>query len=187
MIIAIRGLIGSGKTSLASYLEEEYDFKIITCDQIVSDLYDHDEKMQQAVLELLGLKVIDRQKIGEIVFKDAGKLKNLEAIIHPLIESECKKQLEIDRDIVFDCQIIEKLDIEYDFAIITTCNYETLKKRVMTRDNRSSDSFNAILNNQSNTYLLEKRSYVIDTTFDYQEDIEKIIRSFNASENWQNS
>ena len=33
MIIALRGMIGTGKTTVANYLKDEYDFKIINCDK----------------------------------------------------------------------------------------------------------------------------------------------------------
>ena len=186
MILALRGLIGTGKTTVANYLKEEYDFVIVNCDDIVANLYEKNEDMKNEIKTALEIDEVNKKNLASVVFENEEKLQLLESIILPFVEKECQNIIENNENVVLDCQTIDKTNIEYDFSIITTCERETIIDRVQERDGRTREEIEKIIKIQNKPYLLTTRSYAIHTEDDYEIDIEKIIRSFNESKNWEN-
>lgn len=89
LIIGILGGIGSGKSTVASELSK-LDCKVIDADKIAHNALDKKDVKQQ-IINLFGQEIlgpsgrIDRRKLSDIVFADAGKLSSLNRIIHPLV------------------------------------------------------------------------------------------------------
>ena len=185
MIIAVKGLIGSGKSTISNYLVENYEFSLINCDKIVHEIYENDENIKKKICDTFDLEVFDRKILGSIVFSNVSKLQELEAIVHPILEKTCQKIINNNENVVIDCQIIDKLDIEYDLGLIAVASENTIINRVQARDGRSEAEIKDILKHQSRIHLLSVRSYAIDTEVDYKQTIDKVIRSYNASKNWE--
>lgn len=88
-IIGILGGIGSGKSTVACELCK-LGCKVIDADKIAQKALDR-KGIRQKITRLFGQAVldasgrIDRRKLGDIVFADAGKLSSLSRIIHPLV------------------------------------------------------------------------------------------------------
>ena len=123
----------------------------------------------------------------KIVFNNKELLTGLKEIFFPFVAKKCQNIIKNNENVVLDCQTIDKTNIEYDFSIITTCYIETIIERVQERDGRTREDIEKIIQIQDKPYHLTTRSYAIDTEYDYKTDIEKIIRSFNESKNWENS
>jgi dephospho-CoA kinase len=185
MIIAVKGLIGSGKSTISNYLVEKYEFTLVNCDKIVHELYENDENIRKEICDTFKLEVFDRQELGKIVFADPVELSKLESIVHPILKETCNKLIENNENIVIDCQIIDKLGIEYDLGLIAVASEATIVKRVMARDNRNEEQILDILKHQTRVHFLKVRSYAIDTEVEYEDMIDKVIRSYNASKNWK--
>lgn len=91
LIVALTGGIGSGK-SLAGEFFAELGAIVIDSDQLARDVIERgtpgfDEVLAAFGDEILSSGLIDRKKLGEIVFSDESKRKQLEAIVHPLIRT----------------------------------------------------------------------------------------------------
>ncbi len=103
MIIGLTGGIASGKTTTAKILEKQGAY-IIDADQISRKIMKKGEEGWQQVVVLFGQEILDeaqeikRSRLGEIVFADKEKLKKLEAITHPLILKEIRKDLKKNRE-----------------------------------------------------------------------------------------
>lgn len=102
-IIGITGGVGSGKSRVLSYLEEKYGAVICQADHVAWDLQKPGEKCYQAIVEYFGTcilnadKTINRKKLGEFVFGNETPLSVLNAIMHPAVNEEIRKRIEIGK------------------------------------------------------------------------------------------
>ena len=109
LMIGITGGIGTGKTKVLTYLEDNYRCKIIQADVIANMLKKQGEICYEPTVALLGTEIlnddgsIDNKKMGEIIFSSPVLLKKINDIIHPAVKSrllaiyeEEKRKKEID-------------------------------------------------------------------------------------------
>lgn len=91
VLLGITGNIASGKTTVGHMLLELGAARYIDADQVVHQLYEPGQPIYAGVVAAFGEEiltpegVIDRRKLGNIVFNDAGALRRLEAIVHPAV------------------------------------------------------------------------------------------------------
>jgi dephospho-CoA kinase len=91
--VAITGGIGAGKSE-ALYAFRKAGAATVSSDEIVHHLLRNDEDVKQELVRELGEGVlddegvVDRKRVGEIVFSDRGKLDFLERLLHPLVTVE---------------------------------------------------------------------------------------------------
>ena len=191
MIIAIKGIMGSGKTTISRMISEKYGYRIINCDHECHKLYENDKDLISRINEKFDLSgdIVDRKKLSKVVFNDKQKLLELEEIVHPILRSTIQNLLDTDDKVLLDCQVIDKLELNYDFAILVTADRNVITKRILDRDNRSLVDINNIIDLQARHYVLDKRTYTLDTTnIELVEDkIQKILRSFDDCQNWEDS
>lgn len=97
MKIAITGGIGSGKSTVASYLKEK-GFPVFSCDEIYEELL-QDDKFLKLLTEPFGREIIkdgklDRKALAGIVFGDRKALERLNTVAHPPIIREALHRAE---------------------------------------------------------------------------------------------
>lgn len=98
-IIGITGGIGSGKSTVLAYMEEQYHAYILQTDQIAHKLQEPDQICYEKIKNLFGKDIlqedgrIDRVKLGNLVFSDREKLNLLNQIIHPEVKTYVKKEI----------------------------------------------------------------------------------------------
>ncbi len=91
--VAITGGIGAGKSE-ALFAFQKAGAATVSSDEIVHHLLRTDLDVKQAIVRELGEGVldgdgvIDRKRVGEIVFGDRAKLDYLEQLLHPLVAAE---------------------------------------------------------------------------------------------------
>ena len=88
-MIAITGLIGSGKSFVADVVRQA-GFEVLDADKLAHELYECDEPLRKKVIEKFG--TVDRKELAKIVFSDAQKLELLESIVHPVLQKEILKR-----------------------------------------------------------------------------------------------
>lgn len=115
-VIAITGIIGSGKSTLSDLLRKR-GYLVLDCDQGSRLCMRQGTQGYQSIVEafsnqILDLKGdIDRQKLGAIVFADPLQRKRLEAIQHPFIlkwiQEECQASkaslIFVEVPLLFEC------------------------------------------------------------------------------------
>jgi dephospho-CoA kinase len=80
--VAVTGGIGAGKSeALQSFAR--HGAAVISSDEIVHDLIEHDEDVRAALIERLG--TTDRGDIAAVVFADRTELDWLERLLHPRV------------------------------------------------------------------------------------------------------
>ncbi|GAA7359299.1 dephospho-CoA kinase [Helicobacter pylori] len=98
--IALTGGIGTGKSTTIKILESQ-GYQILDADKIAHQLLQEHrfEIAQHFGSDILEKDILNRKKLGAIVFQKANKLKWLEDFLHPLIR-ECmlKKACELEKN-----------------------------------------------------------------------------------------
>ncbi len=169
-IIGLTGGIGSGKTTVAKL------FKKLGVSIYVSD--DEAKKITNKPEILLKIKsvfgdfvfdkeVLNRKRLGEIVFKNPNKLSELNAIIHPEVKKDFDKWLIMHSDEKFIIKesaiLIETGEYKNCEAVICiTASLENRIKRLKKRDNLSEKEIIMRINSQiSDEERLNKSIYII--------------------------
>jgi dephospho-CoA kinase len=97
-VVGLTGGIGSGKSTVLALLEQRGAI-VIDADAIVHALQRAGEPVFDAMVEAFGPDIVgpdgelDRPKVASIVFSDAEKLKQLNAIVHPAVGNEVLRLL----------------------------------------------------------------------------------------------
>lgn len=94
--VAVTGGLSCGKSSVCQILKELGSY-VVSADEVVHLLLSPETKTGQKVIELLGSDVLvngrlDRSQIARKVFGNPELLRALEAIMHPAVIEEVKKQ-----------------------------------------------------------------------------------------------
>ena len=149
-MIGITGSIGSGKSTVGRFLEEE-GIPVIDSDRVVHDLFETNTEVKEAIRARFGNAVmatengaekVDRKKLGNIVFSDPASRKALEAIVHPATIKACRERIEekSDNDVVavlVPLLFEAGLEKQYDAIWTVFADENTLKQRIRERDKLS--------------------------------------------------
>ncbi len=98
--IALTGGIGTGKSTTIKILESQ-GYQILDADKIAHQLLQEHrfEIAQHFGSDILEKGILNRKKLGVIVFQNANELKWLEDFLHPLIrERMLKKAYELEKN-----------------------------------------------------------------------------------------
>jgi len=95
-MLAITGLIGSGKSLVASVVREA-GFEVLDADSLAHELYRENADLRKKIAEEFGTEAVlengvNRPYISQIVFGDEKKLCLLESIVHPIMQREIEKR-----------------------------------------------------------------------------------------------
>ncbi len=143
--IAITGGIGSGKSYISTLLRE-MGYPVFSCDEIYKEIACSNEYLQ--IIENLfpgciENGILDRKKLGSIVFSDQEQLAKLNAVAHPLI---MKRLLELmsEEQNEFAFGEVPLLfeggyEIHFDETIFVKRNLEDRIQAVMRRDSLSRE------------------------------------------------
>lgn len=145
--IGLTGGIGTGKTTVASILRDR-DCMILEMDPIGHELLEPEQAAYDEVIGDFGLgilgdgAVIDRAKLGAIVFADPAKRARLNEILHPRILDVVRQWFTaLDRPGGPDLAFVEAALIleagfqnELDRIIVCWCRPEQQIERLMERE-----------------------------------------------------
>jgi dephospho-CoA kinase len=144
--LGITGGIASGKSAVAGMLRE-LGFHVIDADALGHSVMEPGTRAFEEIKGEFGEGVIgadgriDRGKLGAIVFADAGKLKKLNAIVHPRVEEEMVRQFaEWEKSGVADAAFVEAallVEAGYqknlDGLVVVWCRPEQQIERLLAR------------------------------------------------------
>ncbi len=96
LVVGIVGKIGSGKSTVAAILANDFGFELIDVDK-----YGHQalELKKEDIVHYFSSEVldshskIDRSKLGNLVFADLNKLTLLNSLVHPLMKENISKKI----------------------------------------------------------------------------------------------
>ena len=168
MYIGLSGGIGSGKSTVAKILAD-LGAVVIDADAIAKEVLEPGQVGYENVIHIFGEEVldssgnIDRKKLAELVFQDASKLSQLEAIVHPAVVArvgQIRESLPETSNVVYDTPLLveRELQEQFDKVLIVLANLDIRKQRLVSRGLEMGD-IEARLTNQVSD---DQRSAVAD-------------------------
>lgn len=156
-IIGLTGGIGSGKTTVAKFIEE-FGFPVYYSDDRAKDIVNDNEDLKQKIKELLGQEAYDengiynRKFVAEKVFNNKDLLQSLNEIIHPAVridfEDWVKKQTKYlvfkETALLFEL----KLNKQCHKSVLVTAEDNIRAKRVMDRDGKTYREVESVMEKQ---------------------------------------
>ena len=127
--VAVTGPFASGKSMLVRFMGELPGTETASADEIVHHLLKNDRRTISRIIERFGEGVggpdgIDRRALGREVFGDAGALRDLEEILHPLVRSETDRRIEASMAELFVVEIPLLFETgrggDFDFTVAVT-------------------------------------------------------------------
>lgn len=192
-IIGLTGGIGSGKSTVASYIASK-GIPVYIADEEAKKIMELPEvilEVQQLFDEniLFENNQLNRAKIAEIVFKNPQKLQELNAIIHPKVKLHFMNWLKLHEDFSFVVKEVAILfetdgDASCDKVILVTAPEDVRIKRVMQRDKTKMINVkNRIKNQLSDQEKKAKSDFIIenidiDSTF---KQVDKVLKILNEN------
>lgn len=171
-IIGLTGGIGSGKSTIANYLQSK-GIPVYISDIEAKKVMEFPDVVEKIIF-LLGKEItdksnnIDRKKLAEVVFNDADKLKQLNSIVHPevkkhyenwLLENNNNPFVVKETAILFESGSYKDCDI----IINITAPLETRIQRVIERDETTKEKVLSRIKNQITDEERNSRStYVVE-------------------------
>ncbi len=160
MKIGVTGIIGSGKTSVATRLAELTGAVFINSDSLVRGFLQKDQAGWLAIKKkwrsrfLLPTEEIDTALLRKAVFSDDSLRGELESILHPLVKNEVLERF-TDKELknslfVVEVPLLFEVGWEslFDQVIVVSTDEKDCIERTMQRDNVSYDQVLRMLNAQ---------------------------------------
>lgn len=143
LVVGITGSIGTGKSTVAKLFKEK-GFPVIDTDVLTHDCYEKKGKVTDEVAALFGSDIlddkglVDRKKLGKLVFGSEESLAKLNSIIHPIVKEktiEAINQYEglifVEVPLLFETDFIKLCD----YSIVVYADLDSQIHRIMARDN----------------------------------------------------
>ena len=178
MIIGITGGTGSGKSTLLHMIAEKGGM-ILDCDTIYHRLLQTDTHLINSIASVfpgtVSDGVLDRKKLGAIVFNDEAALQELNLITHAAVKKEVLRQLQsqpalaaIDAIGLFEGE----LDSLCHVTVAVIAPVEDRIQRIMARDGISEEyAKNRIAAQHNDQWFTAKCNYTLEnngTAEDFQ-------------------
>ena len=188
-LLGITGNVASGKSAVRQFLENEGALTI-DADLLAQSTYLPGMPAYQPILDAFGSDLcysdgqINRSRLGKIVFKDPGALRELEAIVHPLVIQGVEAVLAranvelvvVEAIKLFEANLHERCD-----AVWTVIAREELRQeRLMnTRGLTEADALQRIRSQGPQEEKTSRSDYVINTDGSFQDTYTQTIAGLN--------
>ena len=157
MIIGLTGGIGSGKSAVANFFQDE-GITVIDADELAREVIDKNSPGYKSIVDYFGSKIIDSNGLIDRVFlrkeafDDDKKKKVLESIIHPLVKDLMTKRIATSNSvysIIMVPLILETNSMSnYNRILVIDCDPKIQLERATLRDNNSNEQIQKIIDSQ---------------------------------------
>ena len=187
--VGITGGIGSGKSTVSRFFSE-LGVPVYDSDQRAKSLMQHDDSIIIKIKKEFGddsylNNVLNRSHIAEIVFKNELKLKQLNAIVHPLVRTDFNNWLSQNSNAKF---VIKEAAImiesgaykDLDKLIVVNANREQKIKWIKKRDHLLlEDIENRIQNQLSDKMRNQYADFIIENNSSKKELKQQVLSIYN--------
>lgn len=171
-IIGLTGGIGSGKTTIANYLQSK-GIPVYVSDIEAKKVMEFPDVIEKIIF-IFGKEItnesngLDRKKLAEIVFNNPEKLKQLNSIVHPEVKKHYENWVQEHKNYLF---VVKETAILFesgsykdcDVILNVTAPLETRIQRVIERDKTTREKVLSRIKNQiSDEERNSKSTYVIE-------------------------
>jgi dephospho-CoA kinase len=179
--VALTGGIGSGKSAAGDFFED-LGAVVVDADQLARDVIERgtdgfDELVATFGDEILTNGILDRSKLGQIVFADPNARKTLEEIIHPRVAEafeEIVQSSPADSVIVYQIPILVETKGQDRFDYIITVE-ATLENRTARLKNRGLKGYEIDARMKAQATDVE-RAAIADAVFKNDGDLDQLLR-----------
>ena len=179
--VALTGGIGSGKSAAGDFFED-LGAVVVDADQLARDVIERgtdgfDELVATFGDEILTNGILDRSKLGQIVFADLNARKTLEEIIHPRVAEafeEIVQSSPADSVIVYQIPILVETKGQDRFDYIITVE-ASLENRTARLKNRGLKGYEIDARMKAQATDVERAS-IADAVFKNDGDLDQLLR-----------
>ena len=198
VILGLTGSIGMGKSTAANAFRS-FGVPVHDADRAVHRLMEPGGAAVKAVLaafpeaEING--VIDRQVLGNSVYTDDSKLKQLEKILHPLVRKQTRQFLSQAARarkelVVLDIPLLFETggEARCDAIVVVSAPASVQKRRVMARTGMTEDKLATILSHQmSDKKKRTKADFIVETGLSRAHSLRQIAEIVKIAKAWPSS
>ncbi|MFR2364499.1 MAG: dephospho-CoA kinase [Eubacterium sp.] len=190
MIIGVMGGVGSGKSTVLNYLENNYEANIIEADKVAKEVMlpgnDVYNEIVKTFPEVIVDNRIDSKKLAEIVFNDKEQLEKLNSITHPGAVKEIVSRIKSSKNriIVVESAILLGSGVEQycDELWFVFCNRDTrIKRLIQTRGYSKEKCISVIESQPADEEYNKGADEFIDNSYSEENTREQIDLILNTS------
>lgn len=190
MIIGVMGGVGSGKSTVLNYLENNYEANIIEADKVAKEVMlpgnDVYNEIVKTFPEVIVDNKIDSKKLAEIVFNNKEQLEKLNSITHPGAVKEIVSRIKSSKNriIVVESAILLGSGVEQycDELWFVFCNRDTRIKRLIQSRGYSKEKCISVIESQPADEEYNKGAdEFIDNSYSEENTREQIDLILNTS------
>ncbi len=194
-VIGITGGIGAGKTAVLSYMEKNYNCRILLADEAAHQVKEPGETCYFRLVELLGKEILDeegrinRQRMAEKIFASPGLLARVNGVIHPAVKERILSVIRRERKAsVHDFLVIEAaLLIEEGYLDVVDVMWyvhageETRRKRLKKSRGYSDEKIDSIMTKQlSEEQFRQYCQVVIDNDISFEDTCRQVDQALES-------
>lgn len=177
IVVGLTGGIGAGKSTVSAMLAE-HGAVIVDADKIARDLQAPGAPLLRDMAARFGEHIInadgslDRAAVAKIVFNDKDALADLNAIVHPAMQDEIQRQIDVnlgtDRLVVLDFPLLgENPRLGLAATIVVDIPVDTAIDRLVDQRGMSLEDATARINSQiSRDDRVATATHVVDNSGD---------------------
>ncbi|MBC7088405.1 MAG: dephospho-CoA kinase [Tissierellales bacterium] len=190
-IIGITGGIATGKSTVVKILKS-MNFIVIEADEISKEVVKKGKPGLTKIVEKFGENILledgelNRKKLGEIIFNNEDKRKELNEIMHPIIIKEILDRLKsyifkydiifIDMPLLFETkELLSDMGLYFDEIWLVYCDEDVQLNRLMKRENIEFDYALKKIKSQLDSNYKKKYSDKIIYNNGSLEELEKTV------------
>ena len=151
--IALTGFIGSGKSTVANILSQEYSFHVVECDALARDVA-NDPMVLSQIAALLGADCVtdgklNRKKVREIVFADPELYKQYSTLFFDRVRELLEKRTEGLETVFVEIPVLSAFSWDWNEVWHVESSTDNCVNRVVVRDGVSTRDVHNILARQT--------------------------------------
>lgn len=192
IVVGLTGGLATGKSSVAR-LFQDCGAIVIDADELAREAVQTGRPAWRDIVHVFGKNVLqadrtlDRRRLGEIVFRDRGKLKKLGAIVHPRVAREQNRltreiaRKEPDAVIIYDAPVLIEAGAHkrMDKIIVVAADQQTQIKRLHNRSHLTrTEALRRIRLQMPLAQKVKMADYVIDGTLSFEQTKNEVQRIY---------
>jgi dephospho-CoA kinase len=185
-LIGLTGGIATGKSTVAKYLAETYHLPILDADIYAREAVNNGSPILVQIAERYGSKILlpngdlNREKLGEIVFKNKLERQWIESKIHPYVrerfDQEIQKSLQETLVLVIPLLFEAKITNLVTEIWVVSCSESQQLQRLINRNKLTLEQAQARISSQM---PLTEKIVLADVVLDNSQTLEALLEQVN--------
>ena len=186
-VLGLTGSIAMGKTTVSNMFRD-LGVPVWCADTAVKNLYKKNgaatKMISKEYPDVVTENGVDKNKLRNLIHADNRILKNVEAIVHPLLQNSKSNFLKTNKQfplVIYDIPLLFEKELEKDFdaVLVVTASTITQRNRVLGRKNMKDKDFQLIKRNQlGEKEKIKKADFVINTDRSLTETCQDVVKVY---------